>query len=132
MSTEQTAPAPERTMITSRREYVDAVARVIGLARHEIRIFDPDLADLALNNEEAARTLHQFFIRGRTQRLFIAVHDTEDGDHSVSVQCTLDEEKEGILQVIYQDGKFYNETSLTEIRGKIEALAKSGTQLQLA
>ena len=63
---------------------------------------------------------------------FIAVHETEDGDHSVGVQCTLDEEKEGILQVIYQDGKFYNETSLTEIRGKIEALAKSGTQLQLA
>jgi len=62
----------------------------------------------------------------------IAVHETEDGDHSVGVQCKLDEEKEGILQVIYQDGKFYNETSLTEIRGKIEALAKSGTQLQLA
>ena len=62
----------------------------------------------------------------------IAVHETEDGDHSVSVQCKLDEEKEGLLQIIYQDGKFYNETSLTEIRGKIEVLAKSGTELVTA
>lgn len=77
MSTEQTDPAPERALITSRREYVDAVARVVGLARHEIRIFDPDLADLGLNNETMARVLHQFFVRGRTQRLFIAVHDTD-------------------------------------------------------
>lgn len=76
MPTEQTAPAPERALITSRREYVEAVARVIGLARHEVRIFDPDLADLGLNNSEAAQALHQFFVRGRTQRLFIAVHDT--------------------------------------------------------
>lgn len=77
MSTEQTGPEPERTLITSRREYVDAVARVVSLARHEIRIFDPDLADLGLNNDEAARQLHGFFIRGRTQRLLIAVHDTD-------------------------------------------------------
>lgn len=77
MATEQTVPAPERTLITTRREYVDAVGRIVGLARHEIRIFDPDLADLGLNNEEAARLLHRFFIRGRTQRLFIAVHDTD-------------------------------------------------------
>ena len=73
---EQTAPPPERTLITSRREYVDAVTRVLGLARHEIRIFDPDLADIGLNNEQATRVLHQFFVRSRTQRLFIAVHDT--------------------------------------------------------
>jgi nicotinamide phosphoribosyltransferase len=62
----------------------------------------------------------------------ISVHETEDGDHSVGVQCTFDEEKEGILQVIYEDGKFYNETTLTEIRGKIEALTKSGTETVLA
>jgi nicotinamide phosphoribosyltransferase len=55
---------------------------------------------------------------------FISVHETEDGDHSVGVQCTLDQEKEGILQVIYQDGKFYNQITLSEIRGKIDKLAE--------
>jgi nicotinamide phosphoribosyltransferase len=61
---------------------------------------------------------------------FISVHETEDGDHSVGVQCTLDEEKEGILQVIYQDGKFYNKITLSEIRGKIDKLVEqSHTQL---
>lgn len=73
---EQDAPVPERTLITTRLEYQEAVARLISLARHEIRIFDPDLADLAINNEQTVRNLHEFFVRGRMQRLFIAVHDT--------------------------------------------------------
>jgi nicotinamide phosphoribosyltransferase len=62
----------------------------------------------------------------------ISVHETEDGDHSVGVQCTLDQEKEGILQVIYEDGKFYNQITLSEIRGKIETLANIGTETVLA
>lgn len=76
MSTEQAGPAPERTLISTRREYVESIARLLALARHEIRIFDPDLTDLGLNSEEQYRVLHQFFVRGRTQRLYIAVHDT--------------------------------------------------------
>ena len=78
MENDGTAPEPaaERTLISSRREYVDAVARLVSLARHEIRVFDPDLADLGLNNEDMARVLHGFFVRGRNQRLLVAVHDT--------------------------------------------------------
>lgn len=37
----------------------------------------------------------------------------------VLTECTPEEEKEGLLQVIYEDGKFYNETTLSEIRGKL-------------
>lgn len=44
------------------------------------------------------------------------------GDHSgvpsydVMEECTPEEEAQGLLQVIYEDGNFYNQTSLTEIR----------------
>ena len=77
MSTEPVEPATERTLLSTRRDYVESVARLLALARHEIRIFDPDLADTGLNTEAATRVLHQFFVRGRAQRLLIAVHDTD-------------------------------------------------------
>jgi small GTP-binding protein len=57
----------------------------------------------------------------------IAVHELVDGDHAVEVQCTEEDEKGGILQVIYEDGKFYNETTLTIIRGKLEQLVSNQT-----
>ena len=34
-------------------------------------------------------------------------------------ECTLDEERKGLLQVIYQDGKFYNQTTLNKIRNLV-------------
>lgn len=43
-------------------------------------------------------------------------------DHEVLTQCTWEQEGQGILQTIYEDGKFYNQTSLTEIRAKIDQL----------
>jgi nicotinamide phosphoribosyltransferase len=42
-----------------------------------------------------------------------------DSDEKIIVcyqECTQEEENQGLLQVIYEDGKFYNQTSLTEIR----------------
>lgn len=59
----------------------------------------------------------------------IAVFE-KDGDHEVGVQCTKEEEESGILQTIYEDGKFYNETTLTIIRGKLEDLV-SKDQVEL-
>ncbi len=35
-------------------------------------------------------------------------------------QCNWTEEEGGILQTIYKDGKFYNETTLTEIKNKLK------------
>jgi nicotinamide phosphoribosyltransferase len=59
----------------------------------------------------------------------IAVFE-EEGDHVVQAQCTKEEENSGILQTIYEDGKFYNETTLTIIRGKLEDLV-SKEQVEL-
>jgi hypothetical protein len=38
----------------------------------------------------------------------------------VKEECTIEEESQGILQVIYEDGNFYNQTTLTEIREKLK------------
>lgn len=43
----------------------------------------------------------------------------------VLTQCDQDQENSGILRVIYEDGKFYNQVSLTEIRSKINELSKT-------
>lgn len=45
-----------------------------------------------------------------------------DADFTVHTQCTPEQEKQGILQTIFEDGKFYNQTSLTEIRKRIDSL----------
>ena len=46
----------------------------------------------------------------------LCVEIKEDGEYEVITECTLDKESKGELQVIYEDGKFYNPTSLTTIR----------------
>ena len=40
-------------------------------------------------------------------------------DHEVLTQCTWEQESQGILQTIYQDGEFHNQISLTEIRERL-------------
>jgi nicotinamide phosphoribosyltransferase len=62
----------------------------------------------------------------------LAVHEvqkindtTELPEHSNYItqqECTHEEESKGLLQVIYEDGKFFNQTTLTEIREKIDNL----------
>jgi nicotinamide phosphoribosyltransferase len=53
----------------------------------------------------------------------IAVFEDEvDGGYFTKQECTSEEENQGELQVIYEDGKFYNQTTLTEIRKKIDGL----------
>jgi nicotinamide phosphoribosyltransferase len=44
-----------------------------------------------------------------------------DENHEVHTQCTYEQENQGILQTIYEDGKFYNEITLSEVRNKLEA-----------
>ena len=45
-------------------------------------------------------------------------------DLEVLTQCTPEQEQGGILRTIYENGQFLNQTSLTEIRQKIEELCK--------
>lgn len=53
---------------------------------------------------------------------------TGHGKHKktvVKTECTPKEENQGILQVIYEDGQFYNQTTFKEIREKIKFYATS-------
>ena len=45
-------------------------------------------------------------------------------DLQVLTQCTVDQENTGILHTIYENGNFHNQTSLTEVRQKIDELCK--------
>jgi nicotinamide phosphoribosyltransferase len=47
-----------------------------------------------------------------------------DENQEVHTQCTEDQESDGILQTIYENGKFYNQTTLTQIRTKIKELSE--------
>jgi nicotinamide phosphoribosyltransferase len=43
-------------------------------------------------------------------------------DHEVLTQCTWEQESQGILQTIYENGEFHNQTSLTEVRERLNKL----------
>jgi len=47
----------------------------------------------------------------------------EDREYAVKTQCTHEEEATGLLHTIYEDGKFYNQTTLTEIRQRIASIS---------
>ncbi len=51
----------------------------------------------------------------------LMVYKDDDGKIKLKDQCTLEEEKQGLLQIIFEDGKFYNETTFTEIRERLQS-----------
>ncbi len=52
--------------------------------------------------------------------LCVVLDDSKASDeYKVLTECTPEEENQGLLQVIYEDGKFYNQTSFKEIREKL-------------
>lgn len=48
-------------------------------------------------------------------------HNMEHISYELKDQQTWEEENKGSLQTIFEDGKFYNETTLTEIRSKLQS-----------
>ena len=75
--TEETAtPQPERLLLSTRREYLDAMEQLFGLAQRELRIFDADFFHLKIDAPHRHELLRTFLLRGRDNRLYIAVHDT--------------------------------------------------------
>lgn len=66
---------------------------------------------------------------------FIAVYEDDqgcsnpNGEYIVKQQCTKEEEEKGLLQVIYKDGKFLNQTTLTKVREKLEKLNQKVNRL---
>jgi hypothetical protein len=71
---EPAQPQPERCALSTRKEYCDALARLIGLAQRDLRIFDPDFSDLEINSPQTYERLRAFMLRGRSNRLYIVVH----------------------------------------------------------
>lgn len=43
-------------------------------------------------------------------------------DHEVLTQCTWEQESQGILQTIYENGQFHNQITLTEVRERLNSL----------
>lgn len=49
----------------------------------------------------------------------ISIDGEKDPDYIVMQEATSDEESKGLLQIIFEDGKYYNQTTLTEIRKRL-------------
>lgn len=47
------------------------------------------------------------------------VYQDDKGEYQVKSECTWEEEDQGVLQIIYEDGRFFNETTLTKIRQRL-------------
>jgi len=75
--TDDSPAAPTRTAIGTRREYLDAFDSLLGAARRELRIFDPDLAQLEINAPNRVDALGSFLRRDRLSQLHLVVHDDE-------------------------------------------------------
>ena len=71
------APSPQRSIITLRREYREAIDTLLPLLGRELRIFDPDLADLGLDAPDKVELLKNFLRRAPHNRIYIALHSTE-------------------------------------------------------
>jgi hypothetical protein len=77
MSDSEQEGSPQRSMLATRREYLECVERLLGLARRELRFFDPDLSELGVNDQSRIAQLREFLQSSRTHKLYVAVHDTE-------------------------------------------------------
>jgi len=49
----------------------------------------------------------------------LQVYKDENNNICLKDQCTWEEEEKGLLQIIFEDGQFYNQTTLTKIREKL-------------
>ena len=74
---------PHYERFDSKAGFQAAVDRILEQFGRELRIFDPDLAALRVNDPERIERLERFLAASRTRRLFIVVHST---DH-ITRQC---------------------------------------------
>ena len=77
MSETPAEAVPERILLAAKNDYLQGFERLLGLARRELRIFDPDLAELDMNSTRRIETLARFLRESRTHRIYIALHDVE-------------------------------------------------------
>lgn len=77
MTEDTGTPQPERLLLSTRREYLDAMERLFELAQRELRIFDADFSELKIDAPRTQELLRAFLIGGRDNRLYIAVHSCD-------------------------------------------------------
>jgi hypothetical protein len=70
-------PQIEYRQFDGEADFQAAVDRLFEAPGRELRVFDPDLAALRLNDATRVERLRQFLSASRTRRVFMAVHDTE-------------------------------------------------------
>jgi hypothetical protein len=76
-------PPTEYRLFDNEADFQQAVERLLVAPGRELRVFDPDLAALRLNDAARVELLKQFLAASRTRRLYMALHDTEH----VTRQC---------------------------------------------
>lgn len=77
MSDPEHLEQPSYERFDSRADFNAAVDRLLEQPGRELRIFDPDLAALRLNDPGRVAQLERFVMASRTRRVYIVVHDTE-------------------------------------------------------
>lgn len=70
-------PAAEYARFDDDAGFQQAVGRLLALPGRELRIFDPDLSALRLNQQERVEQLRSFLQESRTRRIYIVVHNTD-------------------------------------------------------
>jgi hypothetical protein len=68
---------PSRSLLTSRGDYLSAADKLLGRAQRELKVFDPALEELRLDQSSRIEMLNAFLLRSPANRLYIALHDVE-------------------------------------------------------
>ena len=77
MNSQETSPTPQRTLLTTRHEYLEAVDQLLAMTRRELCVFDPDLDTLDFNAPARIELLRQLLASNRNHRVRIVLHDVE-------------------------------------------------------
>ena len=73
----ETAPQTEYLTFDGEAQFQQAVDRLLSAPGRELRIFDPNLAALRLNDPARIERLKAFLLESRTRRIFMALHDPD-------------------------------------------------------
>jgi hypothetical protein len=68
---------PINQKISTMADYLLAIDTVVGNARHHLKIFDRNLADMGFNTQQRYEALRSFLLGSRNNKLQIVVHDSE-------------------------------------------------------
>lgn len=61
----------------TRADFLAAIDRLLEQPGRELRIFDPDLSSLQLNDALRVERMAKFLLASRTRRIYVAVHSTD-------------------------------------------------------